>query len=77
MTDPQKMDYVLGIMAFVTNLTLFGNGLFGAPIAQNGFFNAALVFLGIPLVVCVLALLLFVKSDRKIIKEEAAEAKTV
>ena len=37
MTDPQKMDYVLGIMAFVTNLTFFGNGLFGALIAQNGF----------------------------------------
>ena len=76
-TDPQKMDYVLGIMAFVTNLTFFGNGLFGALIAQNGFFNASLMFLGIPLVVCVLALLFFVKSDRKILREEEAAAKAV
>lgn len=73
-TDPQKMDYVLGIMAFVTNLTFFGNGLFGALIAQVGFFNAALIFLGIPLVVCVLLLLFFVKSDRKIVQEEKAVA---
>ena len=73
-TDPQKMDYVLGIMAFVTNLTFFGNGLFGALIAQVGFFNAALIFLGIPLVVCVLLLLFFVKSDRKIVQEEKAAA---
>lgn len=73
-TDPQKMDYVLGIMAFVTNLTFFGNGLFGALIAQNGFFNAALIFLGIPLVVCVVLIILFVKSDRKILREEEAGA---
>lgn len=73
-TDPQKMDYVLGIMAFVTNLTFFGNGLFGALIAQMGYFNASLVFLGIPLAICVVLLLFFVKSDRKILKEEVAAA---
>ena len=72
-TDPKKMDYVLGIMAFVTNLTFFGNGLFGALIAQVGFFNAALLFLGIPLVICTVLILVFVKSDRKILKEEASE----
>lgn len=71
-TDPKKMDYVLGIMAFVTNLTFFGNGLFGALIAARGFFGAAVLFLGIPMAICVLLLLFFVKSDRKIAKEEAA-----
>jgi MFS family permease len=76
-TDPQKMDYVLGIMAFVTNLTFFGNGLFGALIAQVGFFQAAVLFLGIPLVICVLLILFFVKSDRKIVNEEQATSVTV
>lgn len=70
-TDPRKMDYVLGIMAFVTNLTFFGNGIFGALIANWGFFMAALVFLGIPLAVCTLMVVFFVKSDRKIAKEDA------
>ena len=71
-TDPKKMDYVLGIMAFVTNLTFFGNGLFGMLISNAGFFNAALMFLGIPLSICAVLIILFVKSDRKILKEEAA-----
>ena len=71
-TEPKKMDYVLGIMAFVTNLTFFGNGLFGMLIAKVGFFNAALMFLGIPLAICTVLIILFVKSDRKILQEEAA-----
>lgn len=70
-TDPRKMDYVLGIMAFVTNLTFFGNGIFGALIANWGFFMAALVFLGVPLAVCTLMVVFFVKSDHKIAKEDA------
>ena len=49
----------------------FGNGLFGMLIAKVGFFNAALMFLGIPLVICTALIILFVKSDRKILKEEA------
>ena len=69
-TDPKKMDYVLGIMAFVTNLTFFGNGIFGALIANWGFFNAALVFLGTPLAICILLILFFVKSDHKIAEED-------
>lgn len=72
-TDPRKMDYVLGIMAFVTNLTFFGNGLFGALIANWGFFMAAVVFLGVPLVVCILLVVFFVKSDRKIAQEDALQ----
>ena len=71
-TDPKKMDYVLGIMAFVTNLTFFGNGIFGALIASWGFSAAALVFLGVPLAVCILLILFFVKSDHKIMKEDQA-----
>ena len=66
------MDYVLGIMAFVTNLTFFGNGIFGALIASWGFSAAALVFLGVPLAVCILLILFFVKSDHKIMKEDQA-----
>ena len=72
-TDPRKMDYVLGIMAFVTNLTFFGNGLFGALIANWGFFMAAVVFLGVPLVVCIFLVVFFVKSDRKIAQEDALQ----
>ena len=69
-TEPKKMDYVLVIMAFVTNLTFFGNGLFGTLIAAMGFFKAAVIFLGIPMVICVLLILIVVKSDRKILAEE-------
>lgn len=75
-TEPRKMDYVLGIMAFVTNLTFFGNGLFGGLIASWGFFTAALVFLGAPLAICILMVVFFVKSDRKIAKEDALRLKS-
>lgn len=72
-TEPRKMDYVLGIMAFVTNLTFFGNGMFGALIASWGFFTAALVFLGVPLAICILMVVFFVKSDRKIAEEDSLQ----
>ena len=69
-TDPKKMDYVLGIMAFVTNLVFFGNDIFCAHITSRDFFTAAFVFLGVSLVVCISLILFFVKSDCKIAEED-------
>lgn len=73
-SDPRKMDYVLGIMAFVTNLGSFYSGPFGAMADGMGWQQAGLVgLLPIAAVFTVLCLI-FVKSERSILKKEEDQA---
>ena len=73
-SDPRKMDYVLGIMAFVTNLGSFYSGPFGAMADGMGWQQAGLVgLLPIAAVFTVLCLI-FVKSERSILKKEEGQA---
>lgn len=72
-TDERKMDYLLGVMAFTTNIGAVLGGPWGALSASVGFANAALyVFVPVGAIFTLLCLV-FIKSDKKIAKVEAAE----
>lgn len=66
-TDPRKMDYILGIMAFVTNIGSFYSGPFGALVASVGWESAGLMGL-LPVELCFAILcLVLVKGDKKVL----------
>lgn len=69
-TDPRKMDYILGIMAFVTNLGSFYSGPFGAMVASLGWETAGLVGIFPIEAAFFLLCLIFVKGDRKVLASD-------
>ena len=74
-TDQRKMDYILGIMAFVTNLGSFYSGPFGAIVAGVGWLTGGLVgILPIALAFAVICIV-FVKGDRKVLASDAKDQK--
>lgn len=69
-TDTRKMDYILCIMACVTNLGSFYSGPFGAMAASMGWIDAGLYgLLPIGIAMAVICLI-FVKGDRKVIESD-------
>ena len=67
-TDTRKMDYVLCIMAFVTNLGAFWSGPWGAMVDSMGWSQAAIYGLFPIAVVMAILCLVFVKSEKQVLE---------
>jgi MFS family permease len=72
-TEPRRMDYTLGIMALTTYLGSLIAGPFGALVAGTSWQTAAMTILMPIAGIFAIAIIVVVKSDKKIFTENAEE----
>lgn len=71
-SDPNKADYALAIMAFVTGLGMMGSGVIGTVVANFGY-SAMSTMLIVPSCVIAIVMIAISKSDRKAIEANKGE----